>query len=132
MKIAVVTDDGVIISQHFGRAQQYVVLITKDGKVESREMRLKKGHRQLGCDAPLHEHECGRHGYEQGAHIKHAKMVETIADCQVLLAGGMGWGAYESVKQYNIEPIVTDVENIEEAVRLYSEDKLPNLMERLH
>jgi predicted Fe-Mo cluster-binding NifX family protein len=59
-------------------------------------------------------------------------MVETIADCQVLIAGGMGWGAYESLKSRGIEPVVTDVENIEEAVRLYLEGKLPNLMERLH
>jgi predicted Fe-Mo cluster-binding NifX family protein len=59
-------------------------------------------------------------------------MADTIADCQLLLAGGMGWGAYESLKSYNIQPIVTDVENIDEAVQLHLAVKLPNLMERLH
>ena len=59
-------------------------------------------------------------------------MAETISDCQVLLAGGMGWGAYESMRSYNIEPVVTDVENIDEAIELYSTGKLENLMERLH
>jgi predicted Fe-Mo cluster-binding NifX family protein len=59
-------------------------------------------------------------------------MAETITDCQVLLAGGMGWGAYESLRGYSIEPIVTDVENIYKAVELYTKGKLPNLMERLH
>jgi predicted Fe-Mo cluster-binding NifX family protein len=59
-------------------------------------------------------------------------MAQSIDDCQVLFAGGMGWGAYESLKSRGIEPVVTDVENIEEAVRLYLEGKLPNLMERLH
>jgi predicted Fe-Mo cluster-binding NifX family protein len=59
-------------------------------------------------------------------------MAETIADCQVLIVGGMGWGAYESMKSYNIEPVVTDVESIDEAVKLYLAGKLPNLMERLH
>jgi predicted Fe-Mo cluster-binding NifX family protein len=44
----------------------------------------------------------------------------------------MGWGAYESLKSRNIEAIVTDVGTIDEAVRLYLEDRLPNLMERLH
>jgi predicted Fe-Mo cluster-binding NifX family protein len=43
----------------------------------------------------------------------------------------MGQGAYESMKSYNIEPVVTDVKNIDEAVRLYLAGKLPNLMERL-
>jgi len=44
----------------------------------------------------------------------------------------MGWGAYESLKTQNIEPIVTDVKDIEEAVKLYLEGKLPNLIKRLH
>jgi len=59
-------------------------------------------------------------------------MAQTIADCQVLVAGGMGWGAYESMKSYGIETIVTDVKTIDEAVELYIQGKLPNLMERLH
>jgi len=44
----------------------------------------------------------------------------------------MGEGAYDNLRSRNIEPVVTDVEDIEEAVKLYLEDKLPNLMERLH
>ena len=59
-------------------------------------------------------------------------MAETIADCQVLIAGGMGWGAYESLKSRGIETVVTDVDDIEKAVTLYLQGKLPNLMERLH
>jgi len=59
-------------------------------------------------------------------------MAEAISDCQIVLAGGMGWGAYESMKSYNIESIVTDVKNIDEAVQLYLDGKLENQMERLH
>jgi len=44
----------------------------------------------------------------------------------------MGWGAYDSLKSRGIETVVTDVENIEEAIKLYLDGKLPNLMERLH
>jgi predicted Fe-Mo cluster-binding NifX family protein len=33
MKIAAVTEDGVIISQHFGHAPYYVVLTVEDGRV---------------------------------------------------------------------------------------------------
>ena len=50
----------------------------------------------------------------------------------VHIAGGMGWGAYEAMLSYNIEPVVTDVKNIDEAVQLHQAGKLPNLMERLH
>ena len=59
-------------------------------------------------------------------------MAETISDCQVLIAGGMGWGAYESMTSYNIETVVTDIESIDEAISRHIAGTLPNLMERLH
>jgi predicted Fe-Mo cluster-binding NifX family protein len=59
-------------------------------------------------------------------------MAQSINDCQVLLAGGMGWGAYDSMKSRDIETVITDVPNIDEAVQLYLDGKLSNLMERLH
>ena len=131
MKIAAITEDGTSISQHFGRAPLYLVVTVEDGKIVSKETRSKAGHHSFaGQDAELPAGE--RHGYGAGAQTRHASMMENIADCQVLIAGGMGWGAYESLQSHNIQAIVTDVGNIDEAVRLYLEDKLPNLMERLH
>ena len=132
MKIAAITEDGTTISQHFGRAPLYLVVTVEDGKIVNKEKRNKAGHHTFAAhhDAPLAPGE--RHGYDAGSQVRHASMLETITDCQVLLAGGMGWGAYESLKSRGIETVVTDVENIDEAVKLYLEGKLPNLMERLH
>jgi predicted Fe-Mo cluster-binding NifX family protein len=131
MKIAAISDDGLNISQHFGRALYYVVLTVEEGKIVAREKRPKAGHHTFAAaEHPLTPD--GRHGYDASSQTKHRSMAETIADCQVLLAGGMGWGAYDSLKSYNIESVVTDVESIDEAVKLYVEGKLPNLMERLH
>ncbi len=131
MKIAAVSDDGVNISQHFGRAPLYVVVTIEGDKVTGKETREKSGHHTFAAhhanDKPGEPH-----GYDTGAQIRHASMAETIADCQVLLAGGMGWGAYDSLKNSGIEPIVTDVEDIDEAVKRYLDGKLDNLMERLH
>jgi predicted Fe-Mo cluster-binding NifX family protein len=59
-------------------------------------------------------------------------MAQSIDDCKVLIAGGMGWGAYDSLKSRGIETVVTDVNDIDKAVNLYLQGKLPNLMERLH
>ena len=73
-----------------------------------------------------------RHGYDAGSQAKHKSMAEAIADCQVLLAGGMGWGAYESLESRGVEVVVTDVQSIYEAALKYLRGKLPNLMERLH
>ena len=131
MKIAVITEDGTTISQHFGRAPLYLVVTTEDGQIVSKETRSKAGHHTFAAHHPESEPE-ERHGYSAGAQSRHASMAETIADCQVLLTGGMGWGAYESMQARNIETIVTDVESIDEAVNLYLAGKLPNLMERLH
>ena len=131
MKIAAVTEDRKTISQHFGRAPLYVIVTVEGGKIVSRETRDKSGHHTFAAhhgDVKPGE----PHGYDAGAQVRHASMTETIADCQVLIAGGMGWGAYDSLKNHNIEPVVTDVLDIDEAVQHYIDGDLKNLMERLH
>jgi len=132
MKIAVITDDETTISQHFGQASWYMVFTAQDGKITGKEKRPKMGHSHFASMEDPHSTHAGPHGYDAGAQKKHASMAEAIADCQVLISGGMGMGAYDSMKSYKIEPIVTDVTNIDEAVKLYLEGKLPNLMNRLH
>jgi predicted DNA-binding protein (UPF0251 family)/predicted Fe-Mo cluster-binding NifX family protein len=132
MKIAVITDDGNNISQHFGRAQSYIVLNVENGKVSARKTRPKAGHQNFHGQPHQEAGQGQRHGYDAGSQARHAGMADTIADCQVLLAGGMGWGAYDSLKSRGIETIITDVTGVDEAVRLYLEGKLPNLKERLH
>jgi len=132
MKIAAISEDEITISQHFGRAPLYVVVTVEEGKIVSKETRPKAGHHTFAAQQHPDLSPGERHGYDTGAQVKHQSMAETISDCQVLLAGGMGWGAYESMQSYKIEPIVTDVKNIDEAVQLYLNGKLNNLMERLH
>lgn len=132
MKVAVITDDGVTVSQHFGRAPYYVVATIVDGKVESKQTRDKTGHHTFAGGNEDHEDAQGRHGYGHSAERKHASMAEAIRDCNVLISGGMGWGAYESMRSYNIETIVTNEESIDKAIELYLAGNLPNLMDRLH
>jgi predicted Fe-Mo cluster-binding NifX family protein len=131
MKIAVISDDGITVSQHFGRAPYYVVVTAEDGEVVDKEKREKAGHHSFAHQHQEHGAE-ERHGYGTEAESKHAAMAEAIADCQVLIAGGMGWGAYEGMTSRGIETIVTDIKKIDEAVKLYLEGKLLNLQQRLH
>jgi predicted Fe-Mo cluster-binding NifX family protein len=131
MKIAIVTEDEVTISQHFGRAPYYAVYTVEDGKVTGKEIRDKAGHHTFAA----HHTETApgqKHGYDAGAQTRHTAMAETISDCQVLIAGGMGMGAFESMRSRGIEVIATDEENVETAVSRYIEGNLPNLMERTH
>ena len=132
MKIAAVSEDGTTISQHFGRAPLYIVATIEDGKVINKETRDKAGHHTFAAHQHPETAPGERHGYDAGAQSRHATMAEAISDCQVLISGGMGWGAFESMRSYDIEAIVTDIQNIDEAINLYIAGNLPNLMDRLH
>ena len=130
MKIAVITDDGKTISQHFGRAPYYLVLTIEDGKISNRDMREKLGHNQFG-EHQHGSHEDG-HGHEGHSHEKHVSMAEIISDCQVVICGGMGIGAYESMRRLNIQPVVTDQREIDAAVQTFIDGKLTDHTELLH
>jgi predicted Fe-Mo cluster-binding NifX family protein len=132
LKIAAVSDDEMHISEHFGRAPYYVVLTVEDGQITSAETRPKAGHHTFVAQERHPASGGGPHGYDAASQTKHKTMAETIIDCQALISGGMGWGAFESLKAYGIEPVVTDVRDIREAALRYAQGNLPNLMDRLH
>jgi hypothetical protein len=58
-------------------------------------------------------------------------MAEAIADCEVLLCGGMGEGAHASMQTHDIKPLVTDIRSIDEAVQAYLASYLDDQVERL-
>ncbi len=133
MKIAVITDDGKVISQHFGRANFYAVLTIENGNIIHREMRDKLGHKHFANEPHEHADESGqRHGFDPASQSRHGQMAETIADCEALLCRGMGAGAYESMKARGIRPIVTDVEAIDDAALAYASGALIDHIEKLH
>lgn len=132
MKIAVITEDGKTISQHFGRAPYYLVVTIEDGKVVGREMRDKMGHNHFAAQGHAEESHGAGHGQDAASHNKHVSMAETIADCKALLCGGMGMGAYESMRQLNIQPLVTDLRDIDAAVQAFIDGKLIDHTELLH
>jgi predicted Fe-Mo cluster-binding NifX family protein len=134
MKIAAVSEDGVTISQHFGRAPFYVVVTIEDGKIVSRERRDKLSHAHSAGEP--HEEAHGGdprgHGFDPAAQNRHGRMAAAIGDCQVLLARGMGAGAYQSMEQAGTRPIVTDIAVIDEAVLAYLSGQILDHTERLH
>ncbi len=131
MKIAIITDDGKTISQHFGRATHYLVLTIEEGKITNREMREKLGHHQFSAIGP-EEHHHEEHGLDEAHHNKHMQMSAAIADCKAVICGGMGMGAYESMRRLNIQPVVTDLRDIEAAAQAFIDGKLIDHTELLH
>jgi len=135
MKIAAVLEDGVTISEHFGRAPFYVIVSVKDGKIVSRETCDKMGHTQFASEPHAEEsHDAGwrGHGFDPSPKSRHELMALAPADRQGLLARAMGAWTYESMKQAGISPMVTDMADIDEAVQAYIEGRLVNHAEKLH
>jgi predicted Fe-Mo cluster-binding NifX family protein len=131
MKVACVTDDGNTISQHFGRAPYYAVLTVDDGKITARELRDKMGHNHFVGEEHV-EVPGQHHGTDAASHDKHTRMANTISDCEALLCRGMGWGAYESMKRLGIKPVVTDIANVDDAVKAYAAGTIVDHTNLLH
>ena len=111
-----------------------VVVSVEGGRVLSRETRDKLGHAQFAAEAGEGPHEADPrgHGFDPVSQDRHTRMVAAIADCQVLLARGMGAGAFASMQLAGIETIVTDIEDIGAAVEAYLAGTLRNQVEKLH
>jgi predicted Fe-Mo cluster-binding NifX family protein len=133
MKLAFVTDDERTISRHFGRAPYYLVVIIEEGKVVARERRNKANHSHFVHEPHDHEHDAqAGHGHGPAAQGRHAQMAATIGDCHTVICGGMGNGAYLSLQERGLQPIVTDITSVDEAIEIYLKGGLVNRIDRLH
>jgi predicted Fe-Mo cluster-binding NifX family protein len=140
MKIAVITDDGKTISAHFGRARHFLVFTVEDGDIVAQELRAKAGHEEFGGgehgEHEHHEHhgqnDARGHGFGHSAGRRHAAMMAAITDCDVLLARGMGHGAYLALQEAGITPLTTEIKSAEEAVQAYLSGDLVDRPERRH
>ena len=136
MIIAFVTDDGNTISQHFGRAGQYAVYTLEEGKILHREIREKVGHRQFAkeeCEPEDHHQDEPRgHGFGRHAEEKHRRMFANIKDCEIVIGRGIGRGAYQGLLQAGLQPIVTDIADIETAVQAVLDGSIIDHPEILH
>ncbi len=114
MKIAVATNDQKRVAGHVGKCRSFMVYEIEGEKIISNELRenVFTHHRME------HQH----HG-EGGGH-SHARLIEGLKDCNYLISSGGGWRVVEDLKQNNIQIIFTDVELIDEAVRLFVKGEL--------
>lgn len=146
MKIGIITDDGKTISAHFGSAAKLAVYEVVDGAVIGRELRDKPGHshhdhehghgRQQQDLIQVeeqhdHEHQHGE-GHQHGGHGRFQQKLAVMQDCQVILARGMGHRAYENLQQAGLQPITTDIKDIETAVQAYIDGTIIDNPRRRH
>jgi predicted Fe-Mo cluster-binding NifX family protein len=132
VKVAVITDDGRTISQHFGRAPFFLVATVEDGRVLSTEMRQKAGHHTFAQTNEPHHGQAGQHGFDPASQGRHVAMLAAIQDCQVVLAGGMGQGMLVQLQAAGIRPVLTEIQDIHEALRALIDGSLVDRSERAH
>ncbi len=161
-KIAVVSDDGIKVSQHFGSAQYYEVFTVENAQITKRE-KLEKSNSHAAGLKHQHEHQhgatnvdneknqgeighenCGHgngghgnggqglHGLNHQSGDKHKAMLANISDCEYLIARGMGFGIYQHLEIAKIKPIITDIRLIEDAVKATIDGTIVSHTEKLH
>ena len=123
MKIAFVSDDGTTIQRHFGRARQYVIVTIEGGQETNRELRAKSA-----CHG--HDHTASAQDHHDDGH--HDALLAVIADCQFVVAGGMGAGMDERLRGGGITPIRTRIPAIDTAVERYLSGRLTDSIELVH
>jgi predicted Fe-Mo cluster-binding NifX family protein len=119
-KVAFPSDDGKTISRHLGQARHYYVYTLDSGTAPQMERRDKPAH------GSGHDHEHHNHG------TKHISMFQPIADCQVLISGGMGQPAYDRLTQMGIEVVMAGEKEIDKALTAYQSGALSTDMRRVH
>jgi len=117
MRIAVPTDDGLSISEHFGRSAGFLVFETEDGRIAASELRKNQG---------THSHDEGNCGGDHApAPHNHASIVLSLAGCGVVICAGMGSRAADALKQAGIREVVfTHPGAAAEAVEAYLKGEL--------
>lgn len=150
IKIAVVSDDGLTINRHFGPSRFFEVITLSDKQIVSRERREKKsfhapGQNHHGADhthGSCHDHggdhshgschDHGQHGVDGHSDDKHNQMIGNIMDCQYMISCGMGYGIYNALENAGIQPIVSEVHEIDSAINAFISGELKNRQDKLH
>ena len=115
MKIAIASDDEKTISHHFGKAKGFVVFELSNGKT------LKKEYRE----------NIGKNSGECGS-CDHSAMIKNVKDCKFVICYGMGQRIYDDLTTSGISPIVTEEENVDDALNQFLKNKLENRTDKLH
>ncbi|MEA3511096.1 MAG: NifB/NifX family molybdenum-iron cluster-binding protein [Actinomycetota bacterium] len=119
MKIALPTLNGKTITGHFGRTKAFVVVDVEDGVEVQRELR------EVGsCNQGEHP--------DPGHRRRHHDLVDTVQDCHVVIAGGMGLPVQERLLAAGIDVVLTDTRSMDEAVQQFAAGTLTHDPSRAH
>jgi len=119
MKIAIPTDDGINVSAHLGRARYMLVVTLDDGQIADRQLR------EMGSGQQQHDHSHDHHEHH------HARF-QRVADCDMLVGGGMGQPAYERLLSMDLQVIMTDLKRVDDVLQAALQGTLSHNPRRIH
>lgn len=126
MNIAVPSNDGILVSAHFGRSKGFLVFETHNQEITKEEYRPNEvtGH----AHGAHHEHVHGHsHTHSPGEHPhSHSGILDVLNDCEAVIAGGMGNRLYIDFQVAGKKVYITHESNAREAVLLLLQNKLDN------
>ena len=116
MRIAVPTDDGTSIAQHFGRSAAFLIFETESGRITGRSTKTNHAKHVQGS--------CGQHSAGSQEH-SHAGILSALEGCEVVICAGMGSRAAEALKAGGATQIVVATPGpAEQAVSAFLAGKL--------
>ena len=118
MKIAIATDDGRTVSTHLSRATHFAVVTVDHGVIVARELRTTPAQHwpRERAAAPAQEDEA----------------LAPIADCGLVVARHIGWGARDRMVEIGLTPIVTDLVSVDDAAADCAAGRIVNIAKPLH
>ena len=134
MKIAVPSNDNTTLSQHFGRIAGFIIFEISEGKIVSTKYRFNTfTHHVTGQQnqyGPFpghghgHDHLQETCHHEHHGHHSHGRILDALRDCEVVIAGGMGYRLQEDLNQAGKKIYITRQADARQAVELFLKDEL--------
>lgn len=121
IRVAVATDDGKTISAHPARAKYFEIITISDGKITDR-VRITKGiHHVLNIE-----------GEKSSLNRRNKHIIPPFPGCTHMIARGIGSNAYHRLLRLDINPILTDIHSIDEALTAFISGSIISHTNRIH
>jgi predicted Fe-Mo cluster-binding NifX family protein len=122
MKIAIPSDEGIYLCQHFGRTLGFTIFEVANGQIINQEYRPNNytGH-ALGQHQE-HQH----HGAEHDDHAQHShnRILNALNDCEIVIAGGMGRRLIDDLTDAGKKIFITSQTKTRKAAEMFLADEL--------
>lgn len=139
LKIAIVTKNGESIVGTFGSSKYFKIFEIENNKIKNTELRevyVDQAENEVPSLISKTNSSTGVGKFSltvvDASKQKHIKIAKSISDCQVVIARGMCANAWDSVEQFNMEPIITTNKDFDITVEEYLNNTLHNHKDKIH